>query len=299
MVVDNSEAIIYGVNSDITERKRTEEVNAEIRTFIELDKLRSELVSNVSHELRTPLGLIKGATTTLQRSDVTFPPALRRQFLTNIITEANRLDRLVTDLLDISQMEQRLITLNRRPADLSTLVQTQVSIVQHKFGIPQAAAHTLILHKPDNPIFAHIDAPRMEQVLRNLLENAIIYSPDGGNITITLRTVGTSAEIEITDSGIGIAPEEQPHVFERFFRSDHPLVQSIRGTGLGLAISSEIVQAHHGTIDVQSSLGNGSTFTIRIPLLTEADASPPTNLEYPNRQQPEPFPLHSLEAKPP
>jgi PAS domain S-box-containing protein len=259
------DCVVYGVTSDITERKRMEETMVEIRALAELDKLRTELVGNVSHELRTPLGLIKAASTTLLRRDVTFPCEVQQRILQGITDETDRLEHLVSNLLDISRLDQQRFFLQRTPTDLNSLVTAAVDAARCKLADETTSLHRLILQAPKSPIEAQIDARKIEQVLDNLLQNAIRYSPSGGNITVSICADSTICTLRVVDEGIGIAAEDQVHIFERFYRARDARVQQIRGAGLGLAICCEIVKAHAGTLCVESNLDRGSTFIVHLP----------------------------------
>lgn len=263
---DGCDKIIFGVSSDISERRRIEQIDIEMRALAELDKLRSELVSNVSHELRTPLGLIKAASTTLQRQDVAFSPATQHKVLQGITDEADRLEHLVANLLDIARLDQNRFFLHREDVDLGKLVVAQVGAMQAKLPSEAAAVtHQFVLDLPPAPVTITIDVAKFEQVLRNLLENAIQYSPAGGKIAITLRRAVEMCELYVADEGIGIALEDQEHIFERFYRAADIRVRRVRGAGLGLAICREIIQAHQGTLTVTSIPEQGTTFCVQIP----------------------------------
>ncbi len=264
-----SDRIVYGVTGDITERKEMESIAAEARALSELDRLRTELVSNVSHELRTPLGLIKVASTTLQRQDVTFPPAVQQQILGGITTEADRLEHLLSNLLDISRVDQQRFFLQCAPTDLNRLVSVTVDAMHIQTVDAATDQHHVVLDLPEPAIVAVVDGSKIEQVLRNLLENAANYSPAGSTIAVGLRCQGDAWELQVTDEGIGIAPEDQEHIFERFYRARDARVTRIHGAGLGLAICQEIVAAHGGTLRVESRLDRGTTFVLRLPLLPD------------------------------
>jgi PAS domain S-box-containing protein len=264
--------IVFAVSSDITERKQMEQIAVENRAMAAIDKLRTELVANVSHELRTPLGLIKAGSTTLLRSDVTFPQDVQQRILHGISDEADRLDHLVSNLLDISRLDQGRFFLQYQRVDLGRMLGRLVEAAEQKPPDEAAAWHTYVLRLPHEPLEAEVDVAKIEQVVRNLFENAVRYSPQGGELTIELRAIQTAAgegasacEIRVTDQGIGIAPAERERIFERFYRSPDPQVQRIRGAGLGLAICREILRAHSGTIDVISTQGQGTTFVVCLP----------------------------------
>jgi len=267
--------IIFGVTSDITERKRIVQIDVEMRALAELNKLRAELVSNVSHELRTPLGLIKAASTTLQRRNVTFPLATREKILQGITDEADRLEQLVANLLDISRLDQNRFFLHTEPVDLRMLVGIVVEAAQTNLGSAPPVQHQLVVRTPAQPALVMVDVAKIEQVLRNLLENAVRYSPEGGDITISLARNAETWELCVRDQGIGIAAEEQSQVFERFYRSKDARVRRVRGAGLGLAICREIVHAHGGALSVVSAPDQGATFIVHLPQLA---APPPGEL---------------------
>jgi len=265
-----SDKIVYGVTGDITERKEMETIAAEARALAELDRLRTELVSNVSHELRTPLGLIKVASTTLQRQDVTFPPTVQQQILGGITTEADRLEHLVSNLLDISRLDHQRFFLRCAPTDLNHLVSVTVEAMRIQTVDAATERHHVVLDLSEPAIVPVVDGSKIEQVLRNLLENAANYSPAGSTIAVGLRCEGDAWELRVADEGIGIAQEDQEHIFERFYRARDARVTRIRGAGLGLAICQEIVAAHGGTLRVESRLNHGTTFVMRLPLLPAA-----------------------------
>jgi len=264
------EHIVYGVTSDITERREMESIAAEALALAELDKLRAELISNVSHELRTPLGLIKAASTTLQRQDVAFARTIQQRILQGITVEADRLEHLVSNLLDISRLDQQRFILHCAPTDLNRLVSTTVDAMRVQPSITATDQRHLVLDLPESPIIPVIDGPKIEQVLRNLIENAANYSPAGSTITVGVRSDGIAWEFWVADEGIGIAPEDQEHIFERFYRSRDARVTRVRGAGLGLAICQEIVAAHGGTLRLNSVLDQGTTFFACLPLLPDS-----------------------------
>ncbi len=237
------------------ENVRLAEKASEIEILRKLNRLRSELIANVSHELRTPLGLIKIFCTTLLREDVDFDHETQREFLGHIEEETDRLEKIVDNLLNLSQMRDGRLRLDKRPTDVGQLVRevmesTEVQLTQHR----------LVHDFPSEPLGATVDPKRLEQVLRNLLSNALKYSPAGGTITVRGRRDGRQILVQISDQGIGIPAEALGRVFERFYRVENELTQSVRGAGLGLAVCRGIVEAHGGRIWVESTPGLGSTF---------------------------------------
>ena len=234
---------------------------SEIQILRELDRLRSELIANVSHELRTPLGLIKIFCTTLLRTDVELDQETVREFLYNIEEETDRLEEIVTNLLDMSRMESGRLHLDKQRADLGQLTAAVLENIEI-----QLERHTVVPDFPDEPLMAMVDIKRMEQVLRNLLSNACKYSPDGGTITVQGRGDKSQVLLRVNDQGIGIPPEETGRIFERFYRVENEVTQNVGGVGLGLAVCRGIVKAHGGRIWVESQVGTGSTFYLSLPV---------------------------------
>jgi PAS domain S-box-containing protein len=232
---------------DVTELRQTE-------------RLRRELTANVSHELRTPLTSIKGFAETLLDGAMREEETARR-FLSIINSETDRLVKLVDDLLDLSLLESRRVTLDPKPVDLGGLVTHTVDKLR-----PIAAHSQLTLVQSAPPgIVVFADADRLEQVLTNLVDNALKYTPPGGRVEVQVAAVNGEVEVVVNDTGKGIRPEDLPHVFERFYRSDRSRTRGSGGTGLGLAIVKHIVEAHGGRISVSSRPNEGTTFTVTIP----------------------------------
>jgi K+-sensing histidine kinase KdpD len=243
------------------ENAQLAEQTAEIEAYRELDRLRSEWIGNVSHELRTPLGLIKLFSSTLLRKDVGFTPETEREFLGDIAEETGKLENIVDNLLDTSRLQSGRFRLERRETNVGDLVHRVIRDMQLQTDFHQLSS----LLSPPSPV-AVIDGRRIEQVLRNLLNNAIKYSPGGGSIQVQGGVEGRQLYIRVADQGIGIPPDDLERVFERFYRVDNPQVERASGVGVGLAVSRAIVQAHGGRIWVESTLGRGSTFYFTIPL---------------------------------
>ncbi len=233
---------------------------AEAQALRELDHLRSQLVANVSHELRTPLGLIKLFCTTLLREDVHFPESEQRDFLAGIEKESDRLETHVDNLLDLSRIQSERFHLNKHRVDLNALIQTVVADMQ-----AQNAGHHLI-QELTLPLTAIADLKRIEQVVSNLIGNAIKYSPPGSTISVRGIQQEERILIQVRDQGIGIAPADLRRVFERFYRVDNEVTRRVRGVGLGLAICQGIVEAHGGSIWAESAPGRGSTFSFTLPI---------------------------------
>jgi K+-sensing histidine kinase KdpD len=243
------------------ENERLTKRAAETRVAQELDHLRSELISNVSHELRTPLGLIKAASTTLLRQDIEFDQEIRETLLHGIDEETDRLEHIVNNLLDLSRLEQKRLTLDRSTTDIGQLIRSVVESMQ-----PQIQPDLQVeFDSPPQLLMANVDPKHVEQVLRNLLTNAIKYSPDGGTITIEVEQNKKELIVQFKDQGIGIPAADLKKIFERFYRVDNDITRDVSGAGLGLAISRELVEAHGGRMWAESEWGTGSTFYFTLP----------------------------------
>jgi two-component system, sensor histidine kinase and response regulator len=231
---------------------------------------KDEFLNVVSHELKTPLASMKGMVQLLHRQfQRDGSDKLRNWEL--IERSIRRMEMLVKDLLDISLIETNQLVLRYQRCDLSTLCRD--SIDEFKAGTHFSSS--LTLHVPEEPIEVEVDVDRISQVLLNLLSNAYKYSPPGSPIMMTAERTGDNAGISISDKGVGIPAEMQPHIFDRFYRVPGTEVQtgSSVGLGLGLYISNKIVEQHGGRIDVQSTPDEGSTFCIMLPLSINADSS--------------------------
>lgn len=239
------------------ENARLAEEAAEIEILQELNRLRSELIANVSHELRTPLGLIKVFCTTLLREDADFDHETQREFLRDIDEETKGLERIVDNLLDLSWMESGRLNLDRRPTDVGQLTREVIEAIEMDV---QPIRHHFVHDFPSSPLVVTVDAERIEQVLRNLMGNAVKYSPEGGAITIQGREDRGQVLVGVIDQGIGIPPQDLEKIFERFYRVENKVTQKVRGAGLGLPICRGIVEAHGGRIWGESTLGEGSAF---------------------------------------
>jgi signal transduction histidine kinase len=240
----------------------------------EAERMRTALVSTVSHELRSPLTAIKGYVDTLLGSS--WAPETTREFLQIVAQSADKLAALVDSLLDAAKLEAGVLQLEREPARLERIVQQTVGHLQPL----TPSSHPLRLDlAPDLPL-ANADPVRVEQVLTNLIENAIKYSPDGGAITVCVRGE-PELTVSVSDHGIGVAPEHAEHLFERFYRVEHGLARTTKGVGLGLFICKNLVEAHSGRLWMTSDgPGAGSTFWFTLPRLEEPHA--------PARAEPQP-----------
>jgi PAS domain S-box-containing protein len=227
------------------------------------DQMKSDFVSSVSHELRTPLASILGYLEILVTEEVGELTELQREFLAIVHTNAHRLLSLIDDLLTLAGLENGKLGLHFEAVDLAEVVYAGVQALQPEF---EERGHEVIIDVPASPLIeVSADAHRCAQVIANLLANAIKFTPEGGRIRVRMAEAGGMAQLTIEDSGIGISREDIGNLFERFFRARSATEQAIPGTGLGLAISKGIVEAHGGTLTVESELGHGSAFTVRLP----------------------------------
>jgi signal transduction histidine kinase len=221
-------------------------------------RVKDQFLSIVSHELRTPLTTIKGYAQMLRKRLDNDPDAER--FADNIDAQSSRLSRLVDDLLDVTRFTRGEFDLMPKRMDIRQLLEETVA----RFRVV-SPAHPIDLRMESGPSEGEWDRDRLEQVLNNLIGNAIKYSPNGGTVTVTLRHRGDQLEVAIRDQGVGIPVEDHQHLFERFYRG-RAEGQEIKGLGLGLFVSKRIIEAHRGEIKVQSIPGQGSTFTFSLPL---------------------------------
>ena len=225
-----------------------------------LETVRRDFVSNVSHELRTPLASLKALTETLQEGALEDPPAARR-FLKRMETEIDNLTQMVRELLELSRIESGRIPLNRKPIDPCALAAPAVERLQVQ---AERAGLRLAMDCPDALPQVLADAERIEQVLVNLIHNAIKFTPAGGSIDLSAEQVADKVVFSVRDSGVGIPAEVLPRIFERFYKVDQ--ARTGGGTGLGLSIARHIVDAHGGQIWAESKEKAGSTFSISLPL---------------------------------
>jgi two-component system phosphate regulon sensor histidine kinase PhoR len=225
-----------------------------------LEVVRREFVANVSHELKTPLASIRALADTLEAGAID-DPEVSGEFLGRIVFEVDRLNALVEELLDLGRLESGRLALDYRSIRPVELIQGTVTRLQHQI---ESAGLTIEIDAPVTLPPVTLDAARVEQVLINLIQNAIKFTPAGGSIRVRAVEQDATLRIDVIDTGVGIHEDELPRLFERFYKSDRARRSS--GTGLGLAIAKHIVLAHGGQIGVQSVLGRGSTFTIQLPI---------------------------------
>ncbi len=234
-----------------------------------------DFVTNVSHELKTPLTSIQGFAHAILDGTANTPEALQ-QANQVIYTEANRMSRLVVDLLNLARLDAGIADMERTPFDVAGLLKSVVDKMTPQARLAQV---NLTFQMGDLPWLTG-DADRLSQVFTNLVDNAIKYTQPGGHILIQADHTGGKIVVSVNDSGTGIGPEDLPHIFERFYQTDKSRRGgSQHGVGLGLAIAREIVLAHHGNISATSTPGQGSTFTVILPIvgsnyITQASKKP-------------------------
>ena len=227
-----------------------------------LEKVRSDFVANVSHELRTPITSIKGFVETLREGAIN-DPAEAKRFLDIVAKQSDRLNSIIEDLLALSRMQEADSTeAELEPLSLKTVLQSSIQACEVK----ASGKKIMVQLNCDENIRAQINAPLLELAMVNLLDNAIKYSDPGGKVEISCGVVGREIEIKVRDNGCGIEKKHLSRVFERFYRVDKSRSRELGGTGLGLSIVKHIVQAHRGRVDVESMVGEGSTFKIFLPV---------------------------------
>ncbi|MCK4315581.1 MAG: HAMP domain-containing histidine kinase, partial [Anaerolineae bacterium] len=228
-----------------------------------LDRMKSRFISNVSHELRTPVTTIKLYTALLQQAS----PEKWGKYLETMEREVEQLACLVEDILQISHIDAGWMEIKPRPTSINEL--TETATVRH-LALAQNQGLTLE-HRPAEPgPVALVDPEQTMQVLNNLVMNAIQYTPEGGQIVVSTGKQEANGRVwstvAVADTGIGIPEEELPRIFDRFFRGEEPRLMQVPGTGLGLAIAKSVVELHGGRLTVESQVGEGTTFTVWLPL---------------------------------
>jgi len=227
-----------------------------------LERLRADFVATAAHELRTPLAAVYGAVRTLRHSKHELSEEMSTQFLAMIEDEAERLKLVMDQLLVSAQLDRDEVTMHREAVDLAELCKSIAGTVE----LRKPESIELAVRAPEDVVEVDADGERLRQVVANLLDNAIKYSPGGGRVEVRVGMQGGSGTIEVADQGLGIPAHEQQRIFEKFYRLDPSMTRGIGGSGLGLYISRELVRHMGGEIIVDSQLGEGSTFTVLLPL---------------------------------
>ncbi len=260
---DRPQYQVLGVASDVTQQRRAKrELEKALTQERELNHLKTRFIDTASHEFRTPLTVILGAAQILSAYHDHLPEERRSQYLTNIEDSVMRLRQLIDDLLTMSRLEAGKLDCQRQAVDIVALCRDLIADLKigigkhHHFNLETTGAIA-------SPLA--LDPNLLQHILNNLLGNACKYSAPGTTVTVQLCSSAAQLTLSIIDQGVGIPPEDQPHIFESFYRASN--TQNIPGTGLGLNIVKEYVQLHGGQIDLTSQLGKGSQFTVTIPLV--------------------------------
>ena len=233
-----------------------------------VDELKREFLATASHELRTPLAAIYGSAMTLRRQDIELDDESRERLLAIVATESDRLARIVNEILVADHLDSGRLRITPGHIDAVELVTTVVNAAR---VVAPPSVEIEVRTAEVSPVSA--DPEHLRQVLVNLVDNAVKYSPDGGRITVHIEDLGATVRFLVSDEGIGIPASEQPRVFEKFYRLDPNLTRGVGGTGLGLYICRELVRRMAGRISVESLPGEGSTFAVELPVATVADGA--------------------------
>ena len=225
-----------------------------------LDETRRDFVANISHELKTPVGAIGLLAETVVESAK--DPELVVRFANNILKESKRLSALVKDVIQLSRIQGAETIIGAEMLDLDAVVREALDRTAFKAERRQIE----IAYIGDKDLKVIGDEEMLAVAFKNIIENAVVYSPVGSRVAVSLEKNGSDAEVKVVDSGVGISKEDQKRIFERFYRTDPARSRETGGTGLGLSIVKHVVQAHLGEIKISSKLGVGSTFTLRLPL---------------------------------
>jgi PAS domain S-box-containing protein len=270
---------IVGVSSDISQRKAIEEERVRLleserqarSEAEEANSLKDEFLATLSHELRNPLNVILGYAEVLLRSEEASRSAFVKRAAEILKRNALAQSQLVRDLLDLSRLHMGKLSLNRESASLETITRNAVETVHAEASDKQI---TLKIIAPDEVLFVDADPLRLEQVIWNLLNNAVKFTPPGGTVTVSLRRELDRGVLSVEDTGEGIDPEFLPHVFEMFRQGDSTNSRRHSGLGIGLALVQQLIQLHDGTVAVSSEgQGKGAQFTVNLPLAPEAKRS--------------------------
>ena len=232
------------------------------------ERERRLFVSNVSHELRTPLTSVKSYLEALDEGALSEPVA--PDFIKVSLDETNRMMRMVTDLLHLSRIDNATSHLDVELINFTAFITFILNRFDKMRGSDEEKKYELVRDYPITSVWIEIDTDKMTQVIDNILNNAIKYSPDGGKITVTMKTTDDQMILSISDQGLGIPKQDLPRIFDRFYRVDRARSRAQGGTGLGLAIAKEIIKQHNGFIWAKSEYGKGSTFTIVLPYDNDA-----------------------------
>lgn len=245
------------------ERAQTQQKLSRIEAQREVERLKAQFLSSLSHELRTPLGIIKGYVATLMRKDAPMDDELEKEFLEIISDETKKLQSMVDTLLDAARMQAGQLPVSKRSVSLGDLINTSVKRVRSSL---EEKGHSVKVVLPVKDLNVMADPIRIEQVMSNLLDNAVNYSASSSPIEVLAAREGSDAVISVKDYGVGISQEDLKNIFEPFYRGIAGTASGNRGAGLGLTICRRIVEAHEGRIWVESTPGRGTTFYFTLPI---------------------------------
>lgn len=253
-------------SEDVTERLRTQSaLEQAVERLREVDAVKDAFVSSVSHELRTPITSILGYLEMLEDGSYGALNQSQRDAVRRVSSNSDRLLGLIDDLLTLSRVQDSGLGGAERAFDLRTAVEGGYSVVA---PVLKSRRLEMSLDLPEEPVPFHGDRDLMERVVVNLVGNAVKFTPDDGAVAVGLEVLGDFAELKVADTGIGIPVAEQPRLFTRFFRSELAQKNAIQGSGLGLSIARGIVEKHGGSVAVTSAVGEGTTFRVRLPVVT-------------------------------
>ncbi len=237
----------------------------DITAFKQLDQMKSDFVNMVAHELRSPLVSIRQINSVLLEGLAGPLKEKQQDFVDRGKKKIDALLELINDLLDVAKIEAGQYVQRRIPTDIGKIIEETVSLMR-----PRAEEQGITLtHSCRDLKPVQADPKNMEEIFNNLISNAINYSPEGGHVTVTAQGLGEYMEIKVQDTGVGIPPEELSKIFDKFYRVKSPKTRQVIGTGLGLAIVKGIVEAHQGTVDVESTVDKGTTFRVLLPVIAD------------------------------
>ena len=256
---------------DVTERKQAEEKSRE------LDRMKSEFISNISHELRSPLHSIKGFARLMLEGKVP-DPKTQREFMTIIDSQSAHLGKLIDDLLDISRLESGRFQIQKQRMSIKSAIH---EVIESFYSL--ANDKNIVINEDVPMTLPEVegDDERLRQVVANLLSNAIKFSNEGGSVIVKGEVNDSELLVQVTDHGIGISKEAMPHLFERFYQVDSSATRNASGSGLGLYITKQIIDAHGGRIWAESKLEKGSTLSFTLPLYQSEGDSHEQEIELP------------------
>ena len=244
--------------------KLTISVNKMALELNQMENLRQEFISNVSHEIQSPLTSIRGFAQALENDRLSVEE--RHHYLTIIEDESRRLSRITEDLLRLASLESDQLMFEPKPYRLDQQIRSLILACE-----PQWRSKNINMEASLDELDVTADEDLLSQVWINLIHNAVKFTPQAGSVKVTLSPRGNQAEVRISDTGIGIPEEDLPRIFERFYKADKSRTRTKEGSGLGLSIVKKIVDLHKGTVEVESKVGDGAVFIVRLPVITQQE----------------------------